>query len=231
MREIRPTIKYVLRRISRPLLVFATAVTSLLGVNLSASAHPHVWVTVKTTVVFDNGNVTGFRHSWTFDDMYTAMAIQGLDKNKDGTYDRKELEELAQVNMDGLKQFSYFTHAKLSDEKLLTGAPQDYWLEHKDGIMTLHFFLPLAEQVLADAPQFSFTVYDPSYFIAFDFAKETPIKISAGAPVGCDAKLATPKADATGDVAALGEAFFEELGGQDFGGGVAKTVSIACANS
>ena len=41
------------------------------------------------------------------------MAIEGLDKNGDGKYDRQELSELAQVNIDGLKEFNYFTVAKL----------------------------------------------------------------------------------------------------------------------
>lgn len=91
-----------------------------------AAAHPHVWVTVETTVVYDGGQVTGLQHKWTFDDMYTAMAIQGLDANGDGTYSREELAELAQVNMDGLKEFAYFTVAKLGTAAtkglLLTGA-------------------------------------------------------------------------------------------------------------
>ncbi|MGH1418515.1 MAG: DUF1007 family protein [Hyphomicrobiaceae bacterium] len=231
MREFRTIIKYVLRHTQPTLAILAMLVANQMVTSNRAHAHPHVWVSVKTEVVFKNGNVTGFRHSWTFDDMYTAMAIQGLDKNKDGAYDRDELKELAQVNMDGLKQFSYFTHAKLSEEKLLTGAPQDYWLEHKDGILTLHFFLPLTEPVLAEAPQFTFSVYDPSFFIAFDFAKVAPIKISTNAPAGCGAKLSEPKSGATGDVQALGEAFFNELGGEDFGSSLARTVSIDCASS
>lgn len=53
-----------------------------------AQAHPHVWVTVEATVLYENGQITGLMHKWTFDDMYTAMAIQGLDTNGDGTYSR-----------------------------------------------------------------------------------------------------------------------------------------------
>ena len=70
------------------LLALALAVA---GGAPSARAHPHVWVTVETTVVYENGSVTGLQHKWSFDDMYTAMAIQGLDANGDGTYSREEL--------------------------------------------------------------------------------------------------------------------------------------------
>ena len=66
----------------------------------SSVAHPHVWVSVKATVLFEGDTMTGLQQSWTFDEAYTAMAIEGLDTNGDGNYDRKELEELAKVNVD-----------------------------------------------------------------------------------------------------------------------------------
>ncbi len=40
-----------------------------------AAAHPHVWVNVETTVLYNKRDVIGLQHRWTFDDMYTAMAI------------------------------------------------------------------------------------------------------------------------------------------------------------
>ena len=72
----------------------------------SSVAHPHVWVSVKATVLFEGDTMTGLQQSWTFDEAYTAMAIEGLDTNGDGNYDRKELEELAKVNVDGLKSLT-----------------------------------------------------------------------------------------------------------------------------
>ena len=85
------------------------AVALLLGAFATrAAAHPHVWITFETTVVYDKGTFVGVKHKWTFDEFYTAMAIEGLDKNKDGIYDREELAELAKVNIEGLKDFSFF---------------------------------------------------------------------------------------------------------------------------
>jgi ABC-type uncharacterized transport system substrate-binding protein len=108
-----------------PLTVMAT-----LAAALPAQAHPHIWVSVETTVLFDKGTVTGLRHRWLFDEYYSQMAVQGLDSNHDGIYSRKDLAELTQVNMDGLRETSYFTVAKLGPQDLTFGPPQDYWLEH-----------------------------------------------------------------------------------------------------
>ena len=98
-----------------------------------ATAHPHVWVTTQTTVLYENGTVIGLRHKWSFDDFYTSMALQGLDTNNDGIYDRSELAELAKVNIDGLKEFDYFTIVKLGGETLKFQAPRDFYLEHAEG--------------------------------------------------------------------------------------------------
>jgi ABC-type uncharacterized transport system substrate-binding protein len=107
-----------------------------------AQAHPHVWVTMKETVLYDKGTITGLQQAWTFDEFYTQQAIEGLDKNGDGKYDREELKELAQVNIDGLKEFAYFTVAKLGDTELKFKPPVDYWLDYSDQkILTLHFNL------------------------------------------------------------------------------------------
>ena len=105
---------------------------ALLGAT-PARAHPHVWVTTQTTVLYENGTIVGLRHKWSFDDFYTSMALQGLDINNDGVYDRSELAELAKVNIDGLKEFDYFTIVKLGGETLKFQIPRDFYLEHADG--------------------------------------------------------------------------------------------------
>ncbi len=208
----------------------AGAVATLAAVVAAASpaaAHPHVWVSVETTVVYDKGTITGFRHRWSFDELYTTMAIQGLDANGDGAYDRKELAELAQVNMDGLKEFDYFTQPRLGGQPLKTAAPQDYWLEYKDGVLSLNFVLPLAQPVLAEADGFAFAVSDPSYFIAFDLAKDKPVRLSEGAPAGCQANVVAAEQDKA-ELERLGQAFQQELGGAAASIGMMKSVTVSC---
>ena len=155
-----------------------------------ADAHPHVWITVETTVLHEKSAFIGVRHKWTFDEFYTAMAIEGLDKNNDGKYDREELAELAKVNIEGLKEFAFFTHPALAGQALALGDPKEYWLEHSDGVLSLHFTLPFEKPVLAEAKGLTIAVYDPTFFIAFDFAKADPVKLSEDAPKGCQAKIA-----------------------------------------
>jgi ABC-type uncharacterized transport system substrate-binding protein len=217
---------------ARLALLTTTLTAGLMFLVPGAAAHPHVWVTMKETVLYSQGSITGIQQAWTFDELYTQQAIEGLDKNGDGKYDRNELQELAQVNIDGLKEFQYFTFAKLAGAPLAFKTPVDYWLEHTDqGILTLHFTLPLEKPVPADAPGFEFSVYDASFMIAFDYAETDPVKLSANAPPGCKPTIQEPPEDS--DEQKLGDAFSSVMG--DGGtvniGGASKTVAIACAKS
>ncbi len=64
----------------RRIFVNATALAAtLLLPAASANAHPHVWITMRSDVVFnDKGEVAGIAVEWTFDDGYTQMALDGL---------------------------------------------------------------------------------------------------------------------------------------------------------
>lgn len=192
----------------------------------AATAHPHVWIVFETTVLHDKGTFVGVRHKWTFDELYTTMAIEGLDKNKDGVWDREELAELAKVNIEGLKDFSYFTLPALAGKALKVGEAADYYLEHKDGALSLHFTLRFDSPVLVEAKGLTVSVYDPTYFIAFEPAKTDPVKLAEGAPKGCEAKLGAPPAPAK-----EGEPGVESLQAQlgALGVSIAKTIVVDCS--
>ena len=196
-----------------------------------AFAHPHMWVTYELTVDYEQGTVTGVDHVWTFDDAYTAMALEGLDKNNDGKYDQSELAELLKVNMDGLKDFNYFTVAKLGTAELSFSPPTAAHLEYTNGILRLYFHLPLAKPVLSDTDGLSFAVFDPSYFIAFEPEKTDAVKLAA-APQGCTATIIDPDATKNDEQAKrLGDAMAQQFGGAAIGFGSYKTVAVSCKKS
>jgi ABC-type uncharacterized transport system substrate-binding protein len=156
-----------------------------------AQAHPHVWVTMKSTVVYaPDGSAIGVRQAWTFDDMYSAFAIQGLDQKVKGQFSREELQPLAQVNVESLKEYEYFTFANANGKKTLFTDPVDYHLESKDAILTLHFLLPFKTPVKVQA--LTFEVYDPSYFVDFALDEKNPVALT-NAPAGCQFSVGRPQ--------------------------------------
>jgi ABC-type uncharacterized transport system substrate-binding protein len=188
------------------LSAFALALV-VVGLAGRAASHPHVWITVETTVLYDRGTFTGLHHKWTFDEFYTAMAIEGLDKNNDGVYSREELAELAKVNIDGLKEFGYFTYPVVDGQDVKIQDPNDYWLEHKDGVLSLHFTVPFDQPIPVKGKGFAYVVQDPSFYIAFLPAKTDPVKLPEGAPKSCKVQIGNPKHEGESDADRLAKAF------------------------
>src|SRR5471032_1889571 len=166
--------------------ILATAMTGLLIAAGAVSAHPHVWVTMKSAVVYGpDGAITAVRHAWTFDDMYSAFATQGLEQKKKGEFTLEELQPLAQVNVESLKEYDFFTYAKANGKDVTFVDPKEYHLEFdpKESVLTLHFVLPLKTPLKAKT--LVLEVFDPSYFVDFALAEKVPVSLEQ-APAGCE---------------------------------------------
>jgi ABC-type uncharacterized transport system substrate-binding protein len=161
--------------------------------TVAASAHPHVWVVTKSSVVYaPDGSIVGIRHAWAFDDMYSTFATQGLEQKKKGEFTREELQPLAQVNVESLKEFDFFTHGRLDGKKAVFAEPQEYHLEFdaKATVLTLHFLLPL--KTPAKAKALTLEVFDSAYFVDFQFAEKDGAGL-IGAPQGCVFSVGKPQ--------------------------------------
>jgi ABC-type uncharacterized transport system substrate-binding protein len=210
--------------VGRPLRGVGFAATILVCLTVAARAHPHMWVTVETTVLLDKGNLTAVQHKWTFDESYTMTALEGWNKNHQGDYDSKQLAELAKVNIDGLKEFGYFTYIVLGDMAVKLGEPQKYWLEYKNGVLSLIFTLPFAQPIApARSKDLTILVLDPTYFIAFELAKANPVRLAQGAPKSC--KVTIAELDEGSAEARRLSKVFDELGP---GLGYTRISSISC---
>ncbi len=203
-------------------------VAGALGAASPALAHPHVFVAVKTVLLFGpDGRMTGVRHSWTFDDMYSAFALQGLG-GRSGKPSQKELDALAKVNVEQLEEASYFTFVRASGKPVEFGPATEYRTTVDDKrILTLHFTAPLKEPASAGRA-LTMQVYDPTYYVAFDLEKANPVTMS-GAPAGCSLNILQPPPLAPQYQARLNDSLGTNVSpGPDFGIKLAARVVVAC---
>ncbi len=68
-----------------------------------ATAHPHVWIDARVEVKFqEEGQIRALDVTWTFDEIYSLFAVEGLDSNEDGNFESSELAPLVQKRWFGL---------------------------------------------------------------------------------------------------------------------------------
>ena len=192
---------------------------------VTAEAHPHVWITAKSEVVYAaDGSISGVRHAWTFDDMFSTYALQGIETKTKGVYSREALAPLAQVNVENLKEFGFFTFAKADGKKEKFSEPVDYYLEYKDEALTLHFTLPAKTPF--KAKQTALEVFDPAFFIDFKFDEKEPIKL-VGAPADCKLQFQRPN-DGTANAQRLNENNFANGDNSNYGAMYANKILVDC---
>lgn len=214
--------RYARRR--TPLLAAAL----VLGLAGAARAHPHVFVVAKSALVFDkDGKVAAIRQAWQFDEMYSAFVTEGLSSG-DKLATKEQLAPLAKTNVEQLAEFGWFTVAKHGSRKVAFEAPVDYSLEQSaDKLVTLRFTLPLRIPE-APKPAFTLSVYDPTYFVAFEFDDKTPVTMD-GAPKGCSLSMFKPGQLDQADKTKLSESYFTNMSpGRDFGIRLATRAVVAC---
>lgn len=139
-----------------------------------AQAHPHIWIEGGIELVFNaQGQASGVRQSWLFDELFSTYALQGMPRDKAGQVPGAELEKITSEWMAALAdpESHFFTKMTLAGKPLGFGSPRNArttW-DPKASQLVLSFELPIDPPVKVDAKGMEVDIQDPSYFVAFDY--------------------------------------------------------------
>ena len=191
-------------------------------------AHPHVWTDMTIKILFDDtGRAYGLHQTWLFDDYYTAYAVEGTDRNGDGTPNQEELDEILKVNMEHLKEYGYFTEAMIKEKPLKLKPVTDMSTRMVDKRLEMSFVTPFEEPVSVAGKSFSYAIFDPTYYVDMLHAEiDMPVIIS-GAPDGCEYKLTPPNPNPSA-VAQAAMLDSSQRGETGLGSFFAERVSLTC---
>ncbi|MFN0191741.1 MAG: DUF1007 family protein [Aestuariivirga sp.] len=209
-----------------------TAIIAAAAVS-PALAHPHVWVEMRSDVVFDDaGKISGVNIEWTFDDAYAQMALDGLDANKDGFYSEPEIAPLTKENMKSLKDYGYFTVMRLNGNLLEAGEAKEAGQLYANDKLKLHFHVPLKRPLDPRSGEFIVKVYDPDFFIALDYAKDEPVTVIGQMPQGCAMEVKPVPTDEeleqTREMLSTKGKDWKPENNEDFGAMFAQPVIVSC---
>ncbi|MGA2613213.1 MAG: DUF1007 family protein [Spirochaetia bacterium] len=153
----------------------------------SALAHPHVFINNKMTVLFDNGNLKGMTFRWSFDDMFSEMILTDFKPNVDGNFSAKQTAQIKSGAFDNLENYHYFLAFFIGKKPLRKIRIEQFTPSVVEGTKLVYsFFVPLDLPVTADEQTVRVTVYDDTYFVAFDLmhADDVVVKGDDGVSVG-----------------------------------------------
>ncbi len=209
-------------------ILVLTGLAVLLSTGPSARAHPHAWIDLSTTVLFDEaGRVAALRVHWVFDEFYTLYAVEGLDADGDGKADEEQLRELAKVNLESLSEYDYFTYMKVDGVQPAYDPVVDWETYMEEERLAMTFTVALLAPADPRRSDVSYAVYDPTYYIEVAHISGEPVRLEGAVPEGCSFKLQYPDPD---DEMALFAANLDqnETAGDGLGAFFAEHVAILC---
>ncbi len=211
------------KRLLSALGIFAAMVL----INPSGHAHPHVWIDMRTAVLFDDaGNIEALQVHWKFDELYSLFLIEELG-GESGELTPAQLSSLAQQNIENLKSHSYFTFIEVAGEQPDYGDVTQFESTVKNGRITLDFIVPLEKSVDPLMQAFSYAVYDPQYYISFLHVTNTPVVLEPDARPDCRYAIKEPNPDF--ETVSLANSLDKtESAGDGLGVLFAEQVSVVC---
>jgi ABC-type uncharacterized transport system substrate-binding protein len=214
------------------------ALASVVIVSMSsqtALAHPHVWTDMRSLILLSaDGLVTGVRVEWGTDPTYAKDALDGLDANNNGTYEAEELARLTAENLDALSTYDYFTVFRFNGEIQKNGKAGDGAQTYNaaNGRLTLRFTIPLETPLDPHKGEIRLKIYDPEFYVSFEYMKVKPLLISQPLTAGCSANLMEvpqdPVAAQTKTLLSTKDKDWKPENGEDFGGLFAQPIVISC---
>lgn len=199
-----------------------------------ALAHPHVFADSRMEIVGNpDGTLAAVRDIWRFDELFSSSVLVDFDANGNGTLDPDELDKVGETVRESIAEWDFYTFVTVANRDVKLVPPDKIRGLYDHGRLTLFFEMKPGEPVDLRAGPVTFTAYDESYFVAFDFAGEDSFPL-LDMPPGCSKTFTQPDPDAEASewmnsVSMLkpGEAVPED--GVNFSQLLATRIDVRCA--
>lgn len=197
-----------------------------------AWVHPHVFAdALLDVVVSGNGTVKSLKHSWLFDDVFSATVIVQFDKNGDGKMEPDETREVEQTIHSSLADYGYFQLVTVNGRDVKMKPPPAIHASFKGQQMTIKFESEPAEP-LPLSGTVDFGIYDPTFYTAIDFREDKDMRVDK-LPKACARSVIRPDPDTAiaQNSKTLTDAFFNDPTGTDYSRLVATKLELDCSKA
>lgn len=187
MRIDTPSMARIISRMATLMIVLLPV--ALLLHAAPAPAHPHVFVDATPTLVIGKDGLSGIRHHWLFDDMFTAALLSDLGLTPADLKTPKGQEAIRDGGFANLKNVGYFTIVQVDGQRLKPGQTSDFHASVSgDNRLIYDFFLALDIPVQHPAT-IRITICDREYYADMLLLKDQ-LGIDVGGPFSVSHSIA-----------------------------------------
>ncbi len=126
-----------------------------------ATAHPHVFIDYMIEPQIENGAIVALKLRWRFDDLYSGLVIDSVDRDNDGKLSAPEIDAIAKRTLANAEKANFYAHFTLDAAAWQTDKAQVFTAEIDGDHVVYIFTLKLP----APARSVTLSAYDPEYYI------------------------------------------------------------------
>ncbi|KQZ87246.1 ABC transporter substrate-binding protein [Mesorhizobium sp. Root157] len=216
--------------LKRKVLPAALAVAGLVAATAPANVHPHVFAEARLDVVLapDHQSITGLRHVWRFDDLFSSTVLMEFDANSDLKLDDAELKEVSETIFTSLAEYNYFQLVTV-DGKDVKMKPPAALMVNLDNNQLIVLFESTPETAIPLSGKITLGIYDPTFYTAIDFTEDENMAVE-GLPASCTRTVVRPDPDTAiaQNQQTLTDAFFNDPTGTDMSKIFATKLELNC---
>ena len=209
-------------------IVKRSATTLFLAVlSFAAAAHPHSFITLKTQIMVKDNQLTGLKMRWAMDELTSADLLYDAGNAKPGDEIWKKLAAEVMANVLGQHYFTEFWH---NGEKVkFLNRPTQYGMTRHEHQAVLTLILPLAEPQPLAGQKYTFSTFDPSYYVDMSYAEDDDVTLPEAVQKSCSVSVETPEpSDETLNFASSLDKDDAPPEDMDLGKQFAQTVRLQC---
>lgn len=155
--------------------VIAVLVASLLLAG-RASAHPHVFIDYMIEPQIENGAIVALKLRWRFDDLYSSLVLDSVDRDHDGKLSPPEIDLIAKRTLSNTEKAKFYSHFALDGGTWQADKAGSFSAEIDGDHVVYVFMLKLP----APARSVTLSAHDPEYYIEM-LADKRQTDVRAGA--------------------------------------------------
>jgi ABC-type uncharacterized transport system substrate-binding protein len=145
-------------------------------------------------VTFDGGILQGISFTWTFDDMFSNMILSDYDPKHTGQFDPARSKALKEGAFDNLENYHYFIAMAVGKKQVSHFRIEQFTPSVTgENKLVYSFFIPLKIPVQPTDQTVHLTVYDDSYYVAFDLLHLGDVTVNAAPDITCNLSIEKTK--------------------------------------
>lgn len=195
-------------------------------------AHPHVFVDAHLIIhINEEGKIDILSQRWVFDPLFSSGVILDFDKNGNRKLDPDELLTVGNTIKTSLADYDFFQSVSKDSKPVSLLPPKFIKAEMVKMQFVISFDIaPKEPFALEKGHKYSFSLYDPTFYVAVDFHKKQNLVVT-GMPAMCDSQIIRPDSDKilSQDLSKQAEDFFNNPQNSfDLAASLATRLDVTC---